>query len=125
VRLLLDTHVVLWWLATPEVIAPIASHAIAQTENTVYVSAASIWEMGVKQQLQKLTLPGDPLEAIVSVGFDCLAITAAHSWRAGSLPPHHRDPFDRLLVAQAEMEGMVLVTRDVHISHYGVPILPA
>lgn len=124
-RLLLDTHAVLWWLATPEVIAPIAREAIADADNTVYVSAASIWEMGIKQQLQKLTLPGDPLEAIVAVGFDWLSITAAHSWRAGSLTPHHRDPFDRLLVAQAEMEGMVLVTRDVHIAHYGVPILPA
>lgn len=124
-KLLLDTHVVLWWLAEPEALAPSAYKAIEAPTNEVYVSAASLWEMSIKQQLGKLTLPSDPIEALESIGFIMLDISAEHGWRAGGLPPHHRDPFDRLLVAQADIESMVLVTRDTHIPKYGVPILPA
>lgn len=124
-KLLLDTHVVLWWLAEPEALAPSAYKAIEAPTNEVYVSAASLWEMSIKQQLGKLTLPRDPIEALESIGFIMLDISAEHGWRAGGLPPHHRDPFDRLLVAQADIESMVLVTRDTHIPKYGVPVLPA
>lgn len=124
-KLLLDTHVVLWWLASPEELAPPAYKAIEAPTNEVYVSAASFWEMSIKQELGKLSLPGDPIEALESSGFLTLDVSAAHGWRAGSLPPHHRDPFDRMLIAQADIESMVLITRDVHIPKYGIPVLPA
>ncbi|MEB3188541.1 MAG: type II toxin-antitoxin system VapC family toxin [bacterium] len=122
--LLLDTHVLLWWLASPEDLVEGARKAIESPTNDVVVSAASIWEMAIKQSLGKLSLPGDPVEAITALGFHLLPITAAHGWRAGRLPPLHRDPFDRLLVAQADSESLVLVTRDRDIPRYGIPVLP-
>lgn len=124
-KLLLDTHVVLWWLAAPEELAPTALKAIESPTNEVYVSAVSLWEMSIKQELGKLTLPGNPIEVLESIGFALLDISAEHGWRAGGLLPHHKDPFDWLLVAQADIESMVLVTRDTHIPKYGIPVLPA
>lgn len=124
-KLLLDTHVVLWWLASPEALAPAALKAIESPTNEVYVSAASLWEMSIKQHLGKLRLPGNPVDVLASMGFTLLDIRAEHGWRAGDLPAHHKDPFDRMLVAQADIESMVLVTRDTHISKYGIPVLPA
>lgn len=124
-KLLLDTHVLLWWLASPEALAPPALKAISNPTNEVYVSAASLWEMSIKQNLGKLSLPGNPVEVLESMGFTMLDISAEHGWRAGDLPPHHKDPFDRMLVAQADIESMVLVTRDTHIPRYGIPILTA
>lgn len=124
-KLLLDTHVLLWWLASPEALAPPALKAISNPTNEVYVSAASLWEMSIKQTLGKLSLPGNPVEVLESMGFTMLDISAEHGWRAGDLPPHHKDPFDRMLVAQADIESMVLVTRDTHIPRYGIPILTA
>lgn len=124
-KLLLDTHAVLWWLASPEELAPLARKAIETPAHEVFVSAASLWEMSIKQELGKLVLPGHPVPVLASSGFAMLAINVEHAWRAGSLSPHHKDPFDRMLVAQAEIEGMVLVTRDANIPKYGVPVLPA
>lgn len=124
-KLLLDTHVVLWWLGSPEELAAGARKAIQSPTNEVFVSAASLWEMSIKQELGKLSLPGNPIEALESIDVTLLAISAEHAWRAGSLAPHHRDPFDRMLVAQADTESMVLVTRDTNIPRYGIPVLPA
>lgn len=124
-NLLLDTCVLLWWLSDPEEIAPAAFKAIEAPTNQIYVSAASLWEMSIKQALGKLTLPGSPVEMLGEIGFDLLPINAEHGWRAGALPPHHRAPFDRMLVAQADCESMVLVTRDPHIPRYGLPVMPA
>lgn len=124
-KLLLDTHAVLWWLASPEDLAPLARKAIETPAHEVFVSAASLWEMSIKQELGKLALPGNPVAVLESSGFAMLAMNAEHAWRAGTLPPHHNDPFDRMLVAQAEVEGVVLVTRDANIPKYGIPILPA
>jgi PIN domain nuclease of toxin-antitoxin system len=124
-KLLLDTHILLWWLAAPEDLLPDAHAAIASRRNEAFVSAASVWELSIKQGLGKLALPGDPTAAIEAAGFTLLPISATHGWKAGSLPPHHRDPFDRMLVAQAACEGMVLVTRDADIPRYGVPVFPA
>jgi PIN domain nuclease of toxin-antitoxin system len=124
-KLLLDTHILLWWLASPEELIPTALKAISNPTNEVYVSAASLWEMSIKQHLGKLSLPGNPIDILASMGFTMLDISAEHGWRAGDLPPHHKDPFDRMLVAQADIESMVLVTRDTHIPKYGIPILPA
>lgn len=123
-RLLLDTHVVLWWLDdSPELSGEIKD--LLDTEPAVYVSAVSPWEVAVKQSLGKLEGPEDLPERVRDSQFSGLPITAGHGVRAGRLPAHHRDPFDRILIAQAQTEGMTLVTRDKWIPQYDVRILPA
>jgi PIN domain nuclease of toxin-antitoxin system len=94
-------------------------------ENDVSVSAASVWEVGIKRALGKLQVPRDVLRALRDAGFEALPITWDHGLAAASLPPHHRDPFDRMLVAQARLEGLTLVTRDPIFAVYGVPVLAA
>jgi PIN domain nuclease of toxin-antitoxin system len=120
--LLLDTHVLLWWLEGAD-LEPHAAALIADPAVLVAVSAASIWEASIKQALSKLTVPGSLAEAALANGFEPLAITFAHAERAGALPPHHRDPFDRMLVAQAELEDLTLVTRDPAFDPYGVALV--
>jgi PIN domain nuclease of toxin-antitoxin system len=122
-RLLLDTHVILWWLDdSPELSDEIKD--LLDTEPSVYVSAISPWEVAIKQSLGKLPGPEDLAERVRDTQFAPLSITAGHGVRAGRLPQHHRDPFDRVLVAQAQTEGMTIVTRDKWIPHYDVPVLP-
>ncbi|MGW8376370.1 type II toxin-antitoxin system VapC family toxin [Streptomyces sp. ODS28] len=122
-RLLLDTHVILWWLDdSPELPGEIKD--LLDTEPAVSVSAVSAWEIAIKQSLGKLSGPEDLAERVRDSQFTQLPITAGHGVRAGRLPWHHRDPFDRLLVAQAQTEGMTLVTRDGHIQKYDVQVLP-
>lgn len=121
-RLLLDTHPLLWWLAGAD-LDPGAADRIADPANVVVVSAASIWEIAIKRRLGKLRFPGSPSEEARKAGFGQVAITAAHAERAGELAPHHRDPFDRMLVAQAELEGCTVVTRDRAFTAYGVATL--
>ncbi|SFD81363.1 type II toxin-antitoxin system VapC family toxin [Streptomyces aidingensis] len=121
-RLLLDTHVVLWWLSdSPELSEE--TKILLDTEPGVCVSAVSPWEVAIKQSLGKLKGPDDLPERVRDCQFRSLPITAGHGVRAGRLPHHHRDPFDRLLVAQAQTEGLTLVTRDQHIPRYDVPVL--
>ena len=122
-NLLLDTCTLLWWIDGDE-LTPAAAAAIADPANSAWVSAASIWEISIKSSIGKLTVRGD-LDAIVDEDFDHLPITIAHSRLAGRLPRHHRDPFDRMLVAQARLEGLTLVTRDRRIEMYGTPVLGA
>ncbi|MFE4871477.1 type II toxin-antitoxin system VapC family toxin [Streptomyces sp. NPDC056682] len=123
-RLLLDTHVVLWWLDdSPELSGEIKD--LLDTEPGVYVSAVSPWEIAVKQSLGKLDGPQDLAERVRDSQFTGLPITAGHGVRAERLPAHHRDPFDRILVAQAQIEGMTLVTRDKWIPQYEVPVMLA
>lgn len=123
-RLLLDTHVVLWWLADDAALSHPARAAIADPANEVYVSAASAWEIAFKRAIGKLHAPDD-LEAALREGqLQPLAIMIVHALLAGALPPHHNDPFDRMLVAQASIEGLTLVTHDRRLNRYGVPILP-
>ncbi|WP_438293275.1 type II toxin-antitoxin system VapC family toxin [Streptomyces sp. HUAS TT7] len=123
-RLLLDTHVVLWWLDdSPELSGEMKN--LLDTEPGVYVSAVSPWEIAIKQSLGKLEGPPDLAERVRDSQFTGLPITAGHGVRAGRLPVHHRDPFDRILVAQAQTEGMTLVTRDKWIPQYDVPVMPA
>lgn len=123
-RLLLDTHVVLWWLDdSPELSDDLK--ALLDTEPAVYVSAVSPWEIAIKQSLGKLEGPQDLAERVRDSQFTSLPITAGHGVRAGRLSQHHRDPFDRLLVAQAQIEGMTLVTRDKWIPQYDVHVMPA
>lgn len=121
-NLLLDTHAVLWWLADIELNEP-ARTAIADPDNLVVVSAASIWEAGIKRALGKLECPDRLPDAVVDSGFEPLAIESHHSWLAGSLPAHHRDPFDRMLVAQAVIEDLVIVSRDPNLGLYDVDML--
>lgn len=121
-NLLLDTHVLLWWLADAE-LDDDARAAIADPDHLVVVSAASIWEIAIKRQLGTLDAPDDAPDAVATSGFDALDITLAHAQAAGALPMHHRDPFDRMLVAQARLEGLVVVTRDPVLADYDVETL--
>ena len=123
--MLLDTHALLWALESPGVLVAPAREAIANPRNAVYVSAASVWEVAIKRALNKLRVPPNLIESIGTVGFSELPITAFHAEQAGSLPLLHRDPFDRMLVAQAQAEGLILVTRDANISRYGIRTLTA
>ena len=122
-RLLLDTHVVLWALADPERLRPSARAAIIDPANDVLASAATAWEIAIKTALGKLTAPTDLLRALDDSGIETLPITAVHALAAGALPPLHSDPFDRMLVAQAQAEGLALVTRDPKIAAYEVSVL--
>jgi PIN domain nuclease of toxin-antitoxin system len=121
VRLLLDTHVVLWWLADDPHLGDDVKETI-DTEVDVFVSAASLWEVSIKQGIGKLG-PRDLPERILASGLRELPMTAIHGITAGRLPRHHRDPFDRMLVAQASTEGMTLATRDQDIARYDVSLL--
>ena len=123
-RLLLDTHALLWWLADDARLDQSAADAIAGAE-FVAVSAASAWEIGIKQSLGKLTGPKDLPAELVANGFTELPVTVAHALAAGALPAHHSDPFDRMLVAQSRLEGLALVTRDDRLADYGIAHLRA
>jgi PIN domain nuclease of toxin-antitoxin system len=125
VRLLLDTHALLWWLSNDPTLTQAARAAIARPEADVAVSAASAWEVAIKSSLEKLTAPSDLEAQLAHHRFSPLAITVGHAMLAGALPRHHDDPFDRMLVAQARIEGMTLVTRDPRIGLYDVPTIPA
>jgi PIN domain nuclease of toxin-antitoxin system len=121
-RLLLDTHVFLWWRGEPSRLGSEAREAIANTQE-VFVSAVSAWEAAIKASLGKLELPDSLSSGIKASGFEQLSITFAHVESTASLPFHHRDPFDRLLVAQAKLEQMTLVTHDRQLEAYGIDIL--
>lgn len=123
-RLLLDTHTFLWWLNDSPV-QPSARDAIANPRNDIFVSAVSAWEVSIKQSLGKLTAPSDVGEQIPANGFQPLPISVAHGLAAGALPPHHSDPFDRMLIAQAKLEQLTVVTRDHRFSSYGISVLDA
>ena len=120
--LLLDTHVFLWWRSQPSKISPEASKAIATAE-IVFVSAASAWEASIKVALGKLRLPESFETGVTRSGFQRLPIGFGHAARVSNLPPHHRDPFDRMLIAQAQFEGLALVSHDRTLAPYDVPIL--
>jgi PIN domain nuclease of toxin-antitoxin system len=124
VRLLLDTHVLLWWLAD-EGLAPQARDAIADPANLVVVSAASAWEISVKKALGKLAAPDDLEQQVHAGGFLPLPVSMAYGVAAGELARLHDDPFDRMLIAQAYTEGLTIVTRDKRFDDYGVALLPA
>ncbi|WP_024761456.1 type II toxin-antitoxin system VapC family toxin [Streptomyces exfoliatus] len=119
-RLLLDTHVVLRWLNGD---LPDETRDLLAKERWVFMSAVTPWELSVKQATGKLDAPTDVAERARDTQFLALPINAEHGVRAGALPPHHRDPFDRILIAQAQTEGLTLVTRDKHIPLYDVPVL--
>ena len=118
--LLLDTHAFLWWLDDPNLLSKSARKAIGDGKNTVYVSAAVVWEISIKRALGKLEAPEDLEAAMAANRFLPLAVTIPHALAVRSLPDVHRDPFDRMLVAQAKHEGFKLASRDPNVPLYGV-----
>ncbi len=124
-RLLLDTHVLLWWLADDPALGEDARSGISNPGSAVYVSAATVWEISIKRALGKLDVPSDLLPQIERHRFEPLSMTVSHAHAAGALPRHHDDPFDRMLVAQAMIEDLTLLTRDPRMVHYGVGVLAA
>lgn len=124
-RVLLDTHVLLWWLADDARLGPRTRELIADERNVIYVSAATAWEISIKKAMGKLSCP-DNLDAIVQDGgFEQLPISFFHGETAGALPALHRDPFDRMLVAQAQAEGLEILTSDDAIRRYAVRTIDA
>ncbi|RMD71563.1 MAG: type II toxin-antitoxin system VapC family toxin [Gammaproteobacteria bacterium] len=123
-RLLLDTHALIWWLVDDPALPRAARDAIASPENDVYVSHVSAWEIAVKQQLGKIEFPLQEFENILDANqFEPLPIRLDHILTLGTLPLHHRDPFDRLLVAQSGNDNLILVSGDRHMTAYGVRVL--
>jgi PIN domain nuclease of toxin-antitoxin system len=121
-RLLLDTHLLLWWLEASPSLSVEAREMIRDPENTVFVSAVSLWEIWLKQSLGKLRLPADFSERLAAESFESLPLMAAHTRQVAELPWLHRDPFDRMLVAQAQVEKLVLLTADEALASYGAAV---
>ena len=124
-NLLLDTHTVLWWLSDDPALSETARAAIADPENTVFLSAVVVWEIRIKQRIGKLDLPDDFGEVLERQRFAELPVTVDHAHTITELPAVHRDPFDRMLVAQAMVEHMAIVTRDQLIAEYDVGVIVA
>jgi len=121
-RLLLDTHVFLWWRSDSRKLIASARRAIAEAD-VVFVSAASAWEAAIKIALGRLRIPGSIESGVLDSGFQKLAIGFPHAEAAARLPAHHADPMGRMLVAQAQSEGLTLVTHDQRLGRYEVELL--
>lgn len=121
-RFLLDTHVFLWWLNDSPELGPRCRDLIADQRNEVFISAATTWEISIKKTIGKLDAPEDMDSIVEDEGFSKLPISLYHGQLAGSLPILHRDPFDRMLVAQAQAEGLILMTSDANIGLYNVRV---
>jgi PIN domain nuclease of toxin-antitoxin system len=122
-RLLLDTHVLIWWLEGGKNLTPKLREQIGLPDNEIFISAASAWEIAIKKTSGKLQTPDDLEEQIKHHSFTPLNIELSHALRAGALPLHHRDPFDRMLIAQCQIEDLILATHDTKLSMYDVPLL--
>ena len=122
---MLDAHALLWWLTDDPTLDRLAFRAIQDPFNDVLVSATTVWEIAIKRALGKLEAPDGLVETTERAGFDIVPVTGADAETAGALPRHHRDPFDRMLVAQAVRIGAVVVSRDRAFGDYGVPVLLA
>lgn len=123
-RLLLDTHTLLWWLSDAP-LSVVAHDIISDPTNPAFVSAVTAWEITIKQALGKLSAPDDLCDVVIGSGFEPLPIQLSHAVTAGRLPSHHRDPFDRMLIAQAQHEGLTIVTRDHSFDPYEVATVTA
>ena len=122
-KILLDTHVLLWALSLPEKIKPKVQALLVDTDNIVFVSIASLWELQIKKSLNKISLPNDFIPQLQENGFELLDINYKHIAKLDELPLIHRDPFDRMLVAQTIHENLSLVTNDLEIMKYNVKII--
>jgi PIN domain nuclease of toxin-antitoxin system len=121
-QILLDTHVLIWALSDPKKLSPKARSQIESPENLIYVSVASLWELQIKESINKVSLPKDFFQKMEPFGFEILPIKLSHLQYLRKLPLHHRDPFDRMLIAQANCEALTLMTVDQEIFKYKVKI---
>jgi PIN domain nuclease of toxin-antitoxin system len=121
--LLLDTHALLWSVGDEDRLSPAVHEVLSAGAVPAYVSAASIWEIAIKRASGKLDAPENLLDKVAEARFIELSISFEHAIRTGALPPHHGDPFDRMLVAQAQSQALTLVTHDERIAAYDVPVL--
>ncbi len=124
-NLLLDTHALLWWLDANPLLSEKAKSYIADGSNLVFVSAVIIWEIRIKQALGKLEIPSNFRLVLDQQPFEILAITVEHAHAVGNLPAIHQDPFDRMLIAQAKVEGFTIVTRDSIFQQYNIKTIQA
>ena len=125
-RLLIDTHVLIWFLEGNKLLSKPHRQIISDSQNDVLVSIASLWEIAVKISLGKLTLAkplADVIKQIAVENIEVLPILPKHTLRVSTLPFHHRDPFDRIIVAQSQIENLPIVTNDIEFSHYGIKLL--
>lgn len=121
-RLLVDTHALLWWLGDDPALPERARELLAEPAVEALISVASLWEIAIKRRIGKLRAPDTLPGTIAAEGFGWLPVTPEHAWGVGSLPDHHRDPFDRLLIAQAISEDLPIVTGDSRFSAYDVEV---
>jgi PIN domain nuclease of toxin-antitoxin system len=122
-KLLLDTHAALWFLSGDERLSRNARLHLTDDANRVLLSAAVVWEIAVKRALGKVVAPGEYISLLLDAGVQALAVSVDHAAAVEQLPPHHRDPFDRMLIAQAVLEGAALVSRDAAMRPYDVTMI--
>ena len=123
-RILLDSHVALWWLEDSSSLGE-RTRALIEQADEAFFSAVTPWELGIKRAMGKLTMPDGLTDALARSGFTPLDISVLHAERAPELPPHHRDPFDRMLIAQAQLEALALVSADSSFDLYEVEVVDA
>lgn len=124
-KYLLDTHTLLWWLEDNPTLSRKAKQIISLNKNIIYVSSVSAWEIAIKKSLGKLEAPDNLEEMIRENNFVPLSISIVHALDIIKLPNHHDDPFDRLLIAQAKYEKLILITRDANIAKYKISVVEA
>ncbi len=122
-RVLLDSQVLVWWMGKPDQISRETLQIITDPRNTVYISAASVWELGIKAAKGNLTLPEKYLESLMNDGFATLDVTMRHAQVSADLPMIHSDPFDRMIIAQARSDDLVLISADRHIRRYNIKVI--
>lgn len=122
-NLLLDTHIVLWWLSDSSKLSKKSRSIISDTNNFIFVSVATGWEIAIKKSIGKLDAPNDFSKALQVNAFQPIAITLEHAELAGSLPHHHDDPFDRMIIAQSKIENFAVLTHDKHFKLYDIELL--
>ena len=123
-RLLVDSHVALWWLEAHPSLG-LTCRSFIERADRVFFSAVTPWELGIKKALGKVSFPDGLTDRLEAEGFEALSISARHAEHAAALPPHHRDPFDRMLVAQAQLDSLALVTADRVLHPYEVSMIEA
>jgi PIN domain nuclease of toxin-antitoxin system len=122
-NLILDTHVLLWWLDDSSLLSDAGRSVIANPDNVIVLSAVVIWEIRIKQAIGKLEIAPDFYPVIKNQGFDLLPITVDHAMAVGELPMSHRDLFDRMIIAQAKLEGLKVMTHDSIFKEYDISVL--
>jgi len=122
---LLDTHVLLWWLNDDQPLSIKSIATISNGRNVIFVSAVTIWEIQIKHAIGKLELPDNFRDSLQQGSFEYLDVTPTHAFAVGQLPMHHRDPFGRMLIAQAQVENLTIITRDAQFQHYSVSLIEA